>query len=213
MFSILTQQPIVAAVLIPDPSDAIPVTEALHNGGLKLIEITLRNDIALQSIRTIVNGFPRMLIGAGTILNTTQLHQAIDAGASFGLSPSLNRDVLKEASRLNFPFIPGVMTPSEIETAHGLGYTLLKLFPAASIGGISFLKSMLGPYAHLHIQFIPMGGINVQNMKDYLQLENVTAVGGSWLASPELIKNKRYSNIEENTREALRICESVEIKL
>jgi len=208
MLSVLTQQRIVPAILIPAPNDAIPVTEALHKGGLKLIEITLRNDIALQAIRTIVNSFPRMIIGAGTILNIIQLHQAIDSGASFGLSPSLNRDVLKEASRLNFPFIPGVMTPSEIESAHEYGYSLLKLFPAASIGGISFLKSMLGPYAHLNIQFIPMGGINVQNMKDYLQLENVTAVGGSWLAPPEMIKNKHYTGIEENTRAALRICES-----
>lgn len=208
MFSIITQQRIVPAVSIPYPNDAIPVTEALQKGGLKLIEITLRNDMALQAIRTIVNNFPSMISGAGTILDTTQLHQAIDAGASFGLSPSLNKKVLKEASRLNFPFIPGVMTPSEIETAQEYGYTLLKLFPAASIGGISFLKSMLGPYAHLDIQFIPMGGINIQNMKDYLQLENVAAVGGSWLAPPGLIKNKGYAAIEENTREALSICES-----
>jgi 2-dehydro-3-deoxyphosphogluconate aldolase/(4S)-4-hydroxy-2-oxoglutarate aldolase len=145
-----------------------------------------------------------MTIGAGTILTTAQLQSAIGAGAVFGLSPSLNIDVLAEAVRNRFPFIPGVMTPSEIDTAFAESFSILKLFPASSIGGVSFLKAMQGPYAHLNIQFIPMGGVSPENMSDYLAQPNVIAVGGSWLASPQLIKNKDYAAIEKNALSAIK---------
>jgi len=167
------------------------------------MEVTLRTDTAVAAIRAVASNISGMTIGAGTILNVSQLHQAIDAGAVFGLSPSLNLNVVKEANRLNFFFIPGVMTPSEIETAYENGCTVLKLFPVSSIGGISFLKSVQSPYAHLQLQFIPMGGINLHNMKDFLELRNVIAVGGSWLAPEELMKRNDYAAIEKNTRDAL----------
>jgi 2-dehydro-3-deoxyphosphogluconate aldolase/(4S)-4-hydroxy-2-oxoglutarate aldolase len=196
-------QKILPAVTFTDAAEALPVTEALLKGGLSIMEVALRTPDAFKAIGSIAKNFPEMKLGAGTVLHVLQLKQAIDAGAGFGLSPSLNISVLEEASKNNFPFIPGVMTPSEIETAHAAGFSIQKLFPASSIGGVSFLKAMQGPYAHLNVHFIPMGGVNLQNMSEYLLLTNVIAVGGSWLASPELISQKNYAAIEENARQAL----------
>lgn len=172
---------VLPAVTFAHIEEALPVAEALLKGGLSIIEVALRTEIAFETISAIAKNFPEMTIGAGTILTPHQLQQAKDAGAAFGLSPSLNFAVLDEAVRSQFPFIPGVMTPSEIETAFGKGFSVLKLFPASAIGGVAFLKAIQGPYAHLNIQFIPMGGINTENMNDYLALPNVIAVGGSWL--------------------------------
>ena len=203
MLSTLSLQRILPAVTFSSPEHVLPVTEAMMSGGLKIMEVTLRTEAATASIRTIKSNVAGMMIGAGTILTVNQLHASIDAGAEFGLSPSLNLDVVKEANRLKFPFIPGVMTPSEIYTAYENGCTLLKVFPVSSIGGISFLQSVQNPYAHLQLQFIPMGGINLGNMKDYLELKNVIAVGGSWLAPGELMTKGDYAGIEKNTRDAL----------
>ncbi len=203
MLSTLSLQKILPAVTFLSPQHVLPVTEAMMRGGLRIMEVTLRTDVAMASIRTIKSKIAEMMIGAGTILTVDQLHEAIDAGAEFGLSPSLNLNVVKEANRLNFPFIPGVMTPSEIYTAYENGCTLLKIFPVSSIGGISFLKSVQSPYAHLQLRYVPMGGINPGNMKDYLELKNVIAVGGSWLAPEELMKKGDYAGIEKITRESL----------
>ena len=205
MVNTLKQQRILPAVTFSSAEESRPVTEALVRGGLSIMEVTLRTDAAFDSIRSIVTHYPNLVVGAGTILSISQLHQAIAAGAMFGLSPSLNIAIVNEATRLKFPFIPGVMTPSEIETAANLGCTILKLFPASCIGGVSFLKALQGPYAHLNVAFIPMGGVNLQNMKDYLAIDSVIAVGGSWLAHEALIRNKDYGAIEQNAREALAI--------
>ena len=203
MLSTLSLQRILPAVTFSSSQLVLPVTEAMMRGGLNMMEVTLRTDSATAAIRTVKSNIPEMMIGAGTILTVTQLHEAIDAGATFGLSPSLNLDVVGEANRLKFPFIPGVMTPSEIYTAYENGCTLLKIFPVSSIGGISFLRSVQSPYAHLQLQFIPMGGINLHNMKDYLELSNVIAVGGSWLASEELMKKMISPALREYERTLL----------
>lgn len=205
MLSKICDQKILPAITFSNLADVIPVSESLSRGGISVMEIAVRTDIAFHSIRRIRQELPGITTGAGTILNVSQLHEAIDAGAVFGLSPSLNLAVVKEAVRLQFPFIPGVMTPSEIETAFEFGCSLLKLFPANSIGGISFLRAMQGPYAHLTLQFIPMGGINLQNMKEYLQLPNVAAVGGSWLVTEALLGAKNYAGIEQNAKDAVQM--------
>lgn len=205
MISTLSLQRILPAVTFSSSEHVLPATEAMMRGGLHMMEVTLRTDTATTAIRLVKSKLPAMMIGAGTILTVDQLLEAIDAGAAFGLSPSLNLDVIKEASRRNFPFIPGVMTPSEIYTAYEHGCTLLKIFPISSIGGVSFLRSIQSPYAHLQLQFIPMGGINLHNMKEYLELQNVIAVGGSWLAPQELMQKNDFDSIEKNTRAALAI--------
>lgn len=197
------QQKILPAIVFHDEENVLPVAEAFLSAGLMVMEIPVRTSIAFNAISIIKKEFPGMFVGAGTLLTTSSIKDAINAGAQFGLSSSLNTKVCNEARQKQFPFIPGVMTPSEIELAYELGYDIQKLFPASQIGGASFLKAMLGPYEQLNIQFIPMGGVNISNMKDYLQLKNVIALGGTWLASQQMMLDKNYKGIEETVRQAL----------
>jgi 2-dehydro-3-deoxyphosphogluconate aldolase/(4S)-4-hydroxy-2-oxoglutarate aldolase len=201
----ILQQKILPAINIEDAEHVLPVTEKLLHAGLNVMEIQFRTQNAAAAIEAVRRNFPEMNIGAGTLLSVEQLNTAIDAGAQFGLSPSLNKTICNKAKQLEFSFIPGVMTPSEIEFAHELGYTVLKLFPAAQLGGAAFLKAMLGPYEQLNVQFIPMGGVNQKNMLEYLKLKNVIALGGSWLATKELISNKNFTAIYNNVVEAMKI--------
>ena len=198
------QQKILPAVVFYDEDSILPVTESFLNAGLNVMEIPFRTSVSVHAISRIRKEFPEMVVGAGTILNTNSLKDAVNAGAQFGLSSSLNSKVCSKANQIRFPFIPGVMTPSEIESAHELGYKIQKLFPAAQLGGASFLKAMLGPYEQLNLQFIPMGGVNLSNINDYLQLKNVIAVGGTWLVTKEMMIKKEYKVIETIVREALR---------
>ncbi len=197
------KQKILPAVTIDDADNAVHIAEAFLNAGLNTMEITFRTDAAAKCVELIGKKFPEMQLGAGTLLTIEYLKKAINAGAKFGLSSGLNIDVCQEAKAQNFPFIPAVMTPSEIETAYNLGYSILKLFPAAQLGGTGFLKAMLGPYEQLNLHFIPMGGTNITNMNDYLKMKNVIAVGGTWLATKEMIASKNYTAIEAAVKEAL----------
>ncbi|WP_316814174.1 bifunctional 4-hydroxy-2-oxoglutarate aldolase/2-dehydro-3-deoxy-phosphogluconate aldolase [Pedobacter heparinus] len=194
---------ILPAVTIDQPDKAILVAEALIAGGLNQLEITFRTSSTIKSITAIRENYPHLLVGAGTILTIEQLYQAKDSGAAFGLSPGLNPKIIAKADKINFPFIPGVMTPSEIELALALGCKLMKLFPAGNLGGIGMINALNGPYLHTGIQFIPMGGINVNNMNDYLSIGNVLAIGGSWLASEALVNQAAYARITANTKEAM----------
>ena len=144
-----------------------------------------------------------MYLGAGTLLSVSQLKQATDAGAQFGLAPGFNPTICKNALDNNFPFIPGVMTPSEIETAAGMGFRILKLFPASSLNGVHFLNAIQDPYHSLQIKFIPMGGVSLSNMNEYLHLKNVIAVGGSWLTKSEFMKAGHFDKITASVKEAL----------
>lgn len=203
------QKKVLPAVNIEYPEHALPVAESFLKAGLPVMEIQFRNSYAAQSIEMIRKNFPEMNIGAGTLLSIGQLNKAIDAGAQFGLSPSLNKNICAEAKQQNFPFIPGVMTPSEIELAHSLGCSILKLFPATQLGGVGFLKAVLGPYGQLGINFIPMGGVNPGNLKEYILMKNVIAVGGSWLATKELQTTKNYESIYKNAMNALQQVEAI----
>lgn len=198
------QQKILPAITFHSAEHALPVAEALLTAGLNVMEVPLRTGEALEAIETIRKYYPDMYIGAGTILNAGQLQSAINAGAQFGLAPGLNQKVCEGAISAAFPFIPGVMTPSDIELAYELGYTIVKLFPAGQVGGMGYLKAMQGPYGQLGMQFIPMGGVNLQNMAGYLALKNVIAVGGSWLAAKELMDKGNYTQIKYNVTDALK---------
>ncbi|MFI5123941.1 MAG: bifunctional 4-hydroxy-2-oxoglutarate aldolase/2-dehydro-3-deoxy-phosphogluconate aldolase [Chitinophagales bacterium] len=203
MLSSFLAKKILPAITLQKAEDALPVAEALLKGGLNIMEITFRTDIASRAIRLISDQYPEMITGAGTILNISQLNEAIGSGARFALSPAFNAKVCTEAKQLDFPFIPGIMTPTEMEMAYELDYRILKLFPSEQVGGMAFLKSLSGPYGHLDIRFIPMGGVNLQNMDGFLKLPNVMAVGGSWIAAKDLIAAKDYAAITENVRLAL----------
>jgi 2-dehydro-3-deoxyphosphogluconate aldolase / (4S)-4-hydroxy-2-oxoglutarate aldolase len=197
------KQKILPAITFDAVENVLPVAEALLKAGLNVLEIPFRTTIAEKAVSMIRKEFPEMNVGAGTILNTVQLYKAVDVGAQFGLSPGFNPTVCNEVKFTGFPFIPGVMTPSEIELAAEQGFTIQKLFPAAQIGGLSFLKAMQGPYDQLKIKFIPMGGVNMENITAYSKQKNVIAVGGSWMVTKELMAAKNYKAIKNNVAAAL----------
>ena len=201
----LIQNRIVPVAVIDSVADAVPLARTLAQAGLPLIEVTLRTACALDCIRAIRQECPDVLVGAGTILNPTQVKAALAAGAQFGVSPGMNADVVQAAIDQQLFFIPGVMTPSEVETALQLGCRLLKFFPADAAGGVKMLKALAGPYEPAGIRFIPLGGISPANMADYLVLPVVAAVGGSWLCERKLIKEQKWTTIAALTSEALAV--------
>jgi 2-dehydro-3-deoxyphosphogluconate aldolase / (4S)-4-hydroxy-2-oxoglutarate aldolase len=197
------KQRILPAVTFSTADEALPVAEAMLRGGLHVMEVTFRTTAASGAIAIIRKNFPEMYVGAGTLLSALQLQQAMDTGAQFGLAPGFNPAICKNTLDHQFPFIPGVMSPSEIESAAEMGFKILKLFPASQLGGVDFLKAMQDPYQSLQIKFIPMGGVSIHNMNEYLQLENVVAVGGSWLTKAEFIRTAQFDKITESVKEAL----------
>src|SRR6476659_3811530 len=179
---VLLQRRVLYIALFDRIEDTLPVCEALLAGGLDILEVPLRTDCALASIAAIRKTFPQMHVGAGTVLSTDQLKQAIDAGATFAVAPGLNEKVVTAARDLNVPFIPGVMTPTETDRAIELGCNILKLFPASVVGGPAMLKALAAPFVHLGAKFIPMGGVSQANAAEYLSLPETAAIGGTWLA-------------------------------
>ena len=189
---------IVPVIAIEDADSALPLADALIGGGLPVAEITFRTEAASAVILKIAKERPDMLIGAGTILTIDNLKRAIDCGAKFGVAPGFNPKIVEESLKLNFPFSPGVMTPSDIEGALSLGIKVLKFFPAEAAGGTKMLKSLAAPYAHLGVRFIPTGGINLEILNNYLSIPQVLAVGGTWIANAEDIRKKNWKQISTN---------------
>lgn len=203
MLDELLKRPIIPVIVIEDADDAVPLAEALLAGGINIIEITFRTAAASESVSRIAKALPEMLVGAGTILTLDQAKQAIDAGAKFGLAPGLNPYVVKYFRSLGGMFIPGVMTPSEIEQGLQLDCQLLKFFPAGAAGGVKMLQAIAGPYASQGVTFCPTGGVSLDNMNEYLSLPIVSNVGGTWLATKQQIGEKKWDQIAKQAAEAL----------
>tara|TARA_Y100000992_G_C21223957_1_gene471940 strand:- start:377 stop:1021 length:645 start_codon:yes stop_codon:yes gene_type:complete len=189
---------IVAGYTANNPDDAVSIAKALYDGGIKAIEFTLRTESSLEGMKKICSSVPDIIKGVGTILNYDQLISCKDAGADFGVAPGLNTYIIESAEEINFSFAPGIVTPSELETALSFGCKFVKFFPAEASGGITFLKSMAAPYKHHDIKYFPLGGINEFNMFDYLSEDIVAAVGGSWIVSTELVNDKNWKAIRNN---------------
>ena len=181
--------------------DAVPLARALVAGGLGCAEITFRTNAASASIAAIRAALPDMLVGAGTVLTTAQVDEAISAGAAFLVAPGFNPDVVAAAGARGVPIIPGVCTPTEIEAALSQGIDILKFFPAEAAGGVEFLKAVAGPYRS--VRFIPTGGIDVTNLGAYLALPSVLACGGTWVARKELIAAGDFAAIERLAADAV----------
>lgn len=192
---------VVPVVAIDDPDSALPLADALLEGGLPVAEITFRTEAAAAVMDTIRTKRPDVLLGAGTILTVDNLRRARDYGAAFGVAPGLNPKVVAAARKLGFPFAPGVMTPSDVEAALEADLQVLKFFPAEACGGTAMLKSLAGPYAHRGLRFIPTGGINSENFRDYLAMDVVLAVGGSWVARRSTIAEGGWEKITATCRE------------
>jgi 2-dehydro-3-deoxyphosphogluconate aldolase/(4S)-4-hydroxy-2-oxoglutarate aldolase len=202
-FEQLTQRRIIPVIVIDDASDAVPLAEALLEGGVDIIEITFRTAAAADAITSIAKAMPDMLLGAGTVVTAENASRAIDAGVSFGLAPGLNPVTIERFQKAGIPFVPGVATPSEIEQGLSLGCSLMKFFPAGDMGGPKFLKSLAGPYQSFGVKFCPTGGVTLDNMNDYLSLPIVSSVGGSWLATKQQIADKEWGMISQQARDAL----------
>jgi 2-dehydro-3-deoxyphosphogluconate aldolase/(4S)-4-hydroxy-2-oxoglutarate aldolase len=162
-------------------------------------------------VRAIKKAFPQMLVGAGTLLEVEQVKRARDAGAQFGVAPGLNDAVVKASLSLGMPFVPGVMTPSEVERGLALGCKLQKFFPASTAGGVEMVKALAAPYAHTGLKLIPLGGLNVKNAPDYLKLPIVAAIGGSWIAEKKLIAAKDWPQITILTKEIVGIAATITV--
>ena len=191
---------IVPVIAIENADSALPLADALIELGLPVAEITFRTEAASAVISKIAKERSDVLIGAGTILTIDNLKRAIDCGAKFGVAPGFNPKIVEESLKLNFPFSPGVMTPSDIESALSLGIKVLKFFPAEAAGGTKMLKSLAAPYAHFGVRFIPTGGINLETLKNYLAIPQVLAVGGTWIAKTEDINKKNWKQISNNCK-------------
>ena len=194
---------IVPAVAIDDAADADALGEALESGGLPIAEIMFRTSAAEASLRALTRR-KNLLIGAGTVLNVDTVKRAVDAGASFIVSPGFNPKVVGYCVEQSIPIIPGIATPTEIEMALDHGLSVVKFFPAESIGGIKTLKLLSGPYAM--IQFMPTGGISPENLSDYLRFPKVLACGGSWMVARDLLAGKRFDRVRELSREAVELA-------
>ncbi len=201
IMEILQISPIVPVVVIENIKDAVPLAQSLIEGGILIIEVTLRSSCALEAIELIAKNVPKMRVGAGTILNPTQLEQAQNRGAEFLISPGLTIKLLEYAKKKDMPLIPGVSSSSEVMQALELGYSALKFFPAEYCGGVKLLNAFNGPFKG--VKFCPTGGISTDNMRSYLNLENVLCVGGSWLTPKDLIQNKEWDKITEICKRAL----------
>ncbi len=198
---VLQISPIIPVVVIEDLNDAVPLAQSLIEGGIPIIEVTLRSSCALEAIELIAKNVPKMRVGAGTILNSAQLEQAQNRGAEFLISPGLTPSLLEHAKKKNMPLIPGVSSSSEVMQALEWGYHALKFFPAEYCGGVKLLNAFNGPFKG--VKFCPTGGISADNMRSYLNLENVLCVGGSWLTPKDLIQNKEWDKITEICKRAL----------
>ncbi|WP_283491770.1 bifunctional 4-hydroxy-2-oxoglutarate aldolase/2-dehydro-3-deoxy-phosphogluconate aldolase [Helicobacter pylori] len=201
IIEILQISPIVPVVVVENIKDAVPLAQSLIEGGIPIIEVTLRSSCALEAIELIAKNVPKMRVGAGTILNLTQLEQAQNRGAEFLISPGLTIKLLEHAKKKDMPLIPGVSSSSEVMQALELGYNALKFFPAEYCGGVKLLNAFNGPFKG--VKFCPTGGISADNMRSYLNLENVLCVGGSWLTPKNLIQNKEWDKITEICKRAL----------
>lgn len=200
---------VVPVIAIDSVDDALPMADAMIEGGLPCAEITFRTDAAAKVIETIAKKRPEMVVGAGTILSVENLKRAQDAGAAFGVAPGLNPKILEEAAKLNFPFVPGVVTPSEVEQALSFGVTVLKFFPAGPSGGIEMIKALYAPYGHMGIQFMPTGGVKPENLGDYLSNPAVPFAGGTWIAKKDMIARKEWDTIKNNCKKAVELVQTI----
>ena len=203
----LGQYGIVPVVVLNDSKDAAPLADALCDGGLSCAEVTFRTEAAADSIRIMTEKHPEMLVGAGTVLTTKQVDEAVEAGAKFIVSPGLNPTIVKYCIEKNIPITPGVATPSEMEQAIELGLNLVKFFPAEPSGGLAMINAVAAPYTML--KFMPTGGINPNNVKDYLNSDKIFACGGSWMVKGNLINDGNFDKIKELTKEAVNIVKEI----
>lgn len=195
--------PIVPVIALERVEDALPLAKALFDGGIKVMEITLRTKVALECIQTIAKNMPQMHVGAGTVLNESDTRASVAHGAKFLFSPGISQELLESAKDLNIALIPGVGSASEVMFAKNSGFAYCKLFPATVVGGVDALKAYYAPFRTMH--FCPTGGVNLANINDFLALPNVKCVGGSWIVPKDIIAKGDFQTITRACKESLAI--------
>lgn len=198
---------VVPVVVLEDARDALPLAQALTQGGLPCAEVTFRTQAAEESIRQMSARYPEMLVGAGTVLTTEQVERAVAAGAKFIVSPGFDPEIVDYCLGKKIPVFPGCITPSEVAQAVKRGLRVVKFFPAEQAGGIAMIKAMAAPYTM--VRFMPTGGISAKNLKDYLSSDKVLCCGGSWMVKGDMIKNGEFDKIREMTKEAVELAASI----
>ncbi|MBQ8162864.1 MAG: bifunctional 4-hydroxy-2-oxoglutarate aldolase/2-dehydro-3-deoxy-phosphogluconate aldolase [Clostridia bacterium] len=201
IFEQLYNYGLVPVIKITKTENAVPLAKALAEGGLNCAEITFRTECAKDAIREVTKALPDMLVGAGTVLTPEQADEAVAAGAKFIVSPGLNPRVVKHCLEKGIPVLPGCATPSEVEQALELGLKAVKFFPAEAAGGLNMIKSMSAPYGNL--KFMPTGGINEENMLQYLSFDKIIACGGSFMVKDSLIEAGKFDEIKALTKSAV----------
>ena len=198
---------IVPVVVLNDAENAKPLAKALCEGGLPCAEVTFRTGAAEESIRIMHEAYPEMIIGAGTVLTTEQVERAVSAGASFIVSPGFDPEIVDYCIEKSIPVFPGCITPSEIAQAVKRGLKVVKFFPAEQFGGVDTIKALAAPYVGL--KFMPTGGINAGNIKDYLECKSIIACGGSWMVKGDLVKAGKFDEIQKMTADAAALVKKI----
>ncbi len=198
---------VVPVVVLEDEKNALPLAEALVKGGLPCAEVTFRTEAAAESIRLMSEKYPEMLVGAGTVLTTQQVDLAVEAGARFIVSPGFDPEIVDYCLEKNIPVFPGCVTPSEVAQAVKRGLKVVKFFPAEQAGGIAMIKAMAAPYHN--IRFMPTGGINPANLKDYLSCDKILCCGGSWMVKGDMIRNGEFEKIRDLVKEAKESADAI----
>lgn len=198
---------VVPVVVLNDPKDALPLAKALCEGGLPCAEVTFRTEAAEESIRLMVNAYPEMLVGAGTVLTIDQVDRAVAAGAKFIVSPGFDAEIVDYCIAKDIPVFPGCVTPSEVIQAIKRGLEVIKFFPAEQYGGVATIKALCAPYPNA--TFMPTGGINAKNLKEYLSFKKIVACGGSWMVKGDLVAAGEFDKIRELTAEAVALVKEI----
>ena len=196
--------PVIPVMVVEKLEYAVPMAKALLAGGIRVLEITLRTPVAIDVIRAISSEVPDAIVGAGTVLTPEELYMVADAGGTFALSPGMTPKLLEAANSGPIAFIPGISTASELMMGMEMGYDVFKFFPAEAAGGVKAIRSIGGPFPHC--TFCPTGGISPANCRDYLALENVACVGGSWLVPGDAVKNGEWEQIARLASEAVSLA-------
>lgn len=192
--------PVIPVIVIDNLEDAVPMAEALLEGGIRVLEVTLRSNCALQAIEAIAKNVPEAIVGAGTLRTKADATNAKIAGSQFAVSPGYSSNMGSICKEIDLPLLPGVSSGSEIMMANDDGYDFLKLFPAVAVGGVNLLKGFSGPFAD--VKFCPTGGVTIQNASDFLALPNVIVCGGTWLTPEEYVNQKNWAKITQLAKEA-----------
>jgi len=202
---------LVPVVVIEDAEDAVTAANALIEGGLDIMEITMRTDAGIQAIKNVAEGCPEMLVGAGTVLTLEKCKEAVDAGAKFIVSPGFNEKIVAWCVENKITVTPGCVTPTEIEAALAYGIKTVKFFPSGTYGGVQACKSLYGPYRAADVSFIPTRGVNNDNLSEYADKLYIHAVGGSWLCRSSAIASHDFESITESTRTAIDVLLGFEV--